>query len=94
MFKKLIVGALATGIALTGGSSASAAAPNVDVVKTDNIQSLYIRFLDEHDFGGYKSRWDIPATREWDGVTWYLKGATLERDETWTGHYEGWRVIN
>ena len=30
----------------------------------------------KQDFPGYKSKGEIPTVKEWDGVTWYLKGAT------------------
>ncbi|ENB4264400.1 hypothetical protein ABHP49_005600, partial [Bacillus cereus] len=53
-----------------------------------------VKKKEKQDFPGYKSKGEIPTVKEWDGVTWYLKGATEVSKNSWTGHYEGWRTSN
>ncbi|MFJ7765701.1 LCI fold-containing protein [Bacillus toyonensis] len=87
MFKKLVVGTLATGIMLSGAGGAMAATPNTDSAKTDKITMA----ADKKNIKltGYLSRNSIPSTTVLYGITWYLKDAWQERDGTWTGYFEG-----
>ncbi|WP_242262163.1 LCI fold-containing protein [Bacillus cereus group sp. BfR-BA-01453] len=88
MFKKLVVGTLATGIMLSGAGGAMAATPNTDSAKTDKVtmaaEKKYIKI------GGYATIDDVPNVTVLYGIKWYLKKATQEDDGTWTGHFEGW----
>ncbi|MGE7883454.1 LCI fold-containing protein [Bacillus sp. NPDC094077] len=99
MFKKLVVGALATGIALTGGiGAASASTENVSNTPS-SIKQLGVCYPKEN--GKYvrevKNSNEIFAnyfTEQACGGTvhWYLKGIkyTNENGGTYIGKYEGW----
>lgn len=87
MFKTLVVGALATGIALTGGMGASASTHSIDAAKKETVTNLAIP--KEIYLTGYASRWDLPNVTEAYGIKWYLKGAWQEPNGTWTGYYQG-----
>ena len=95
MIKKVIIGTLATGIMLSGAGGVFAETSTDTSVKfkIDNKKS-FVKKLEKQDFPGYKSKKEIPAVKEWNGVTWYLKGATEVSKNSWTGHYEGWRTSN
>ncbi|MBV6681506.1 lysine 2,3-aminomutase [Bacillus thuringiensis] len=88
MFKKLVVGALATGIMLSGAGGVMAATPNTDSVKTDKVTMA----ADKKNITlkGYFSRNSIPSQTVLYGITWHLKDAWQESDGTWTGYFEGW----
>ncbi|MCU7667468.1 LCI fold-containing protein [Bacillus thuringiensis] len=88
MFKKLVVGALATGIMLSSTGGAMAATPNTESPKQEKVtmasekKTLIV--------GGYSSREAIPNTVTSSGVTWYLKNAVKETNGKWTAYFEGW----
>ncbi|MGE7885614.1 LCI fold-containing protein [Bacillus sp. NPDC094077] len=90
MFKKIVIGTLATGIMLSGAGGVFAESPTVTSVKVGTIDSKksFVKKLEKQDFPGYKSKEEVPATKVWNGVTWYLKGATEVSKNSWTGHYE------
>ena len=77
MFKKVIIGTLATGIMLSGAGGVFAETPTDTGVKLKTIDNKKVLLRKrKQDFPGYKSKGEIPTVKEWDGVTWYLKGAT------------------
>ncbi|EMA6343933.1 LCI fold-containing protein [Bacillus cytotoxicus] len=92
MFKKLVVGALATGIALTGGIGAASASTttteNTVSPKTElnTLDSIFKRDEIRYDnrFANYFYQ---------NGVHWYLKGIEVKHDKEgkvyYVGHYEG-----
>ncbi|EOP29487.1 MULTISPECIES: LCI fold-containing protein [Bacillus] len=101
MFKKLVVGALATGIALTGGIGAASASTE-NTANTGNTSKMllcannesywYDRGTDKH----YKTVFsynDIFSNSYTDssGITWYFKGYSKTSDcgGGYYGHYEG-----
>ncbi|AKR12962.1 LCI family antimicrobial peptide [Bacillus cereus] len=89
MFKKLVVGALATGIMLSSAGGAMAATPNTESPKQEKVtmaaEKKTLRVP------GFATREEIPnKVVTVIGITWYLKGATKEMDKTWTAYYEGW----
>jgi hypothetical protein len=91
MFKKLVVGALATGIMLSGAGGVMAATPNTESPKPEKVT---MAAPDKKGilFRGYPTRKSLPNIVENGvfGMTWYLKNAWQEDDGTWTGYYEGW----
>ncbi|MBF7156050.1 LCI fold-containing protein [Bacillus albus] len=89
MFKKLVVGALATGIMLSGAGGAMAATPNTESPKQEKVimAAQLVKVVEQ----GYISRYSIPNTKVEFGVTYYLKHAWQEADGTWTAYFEGWR---
>ncbi|KUF30194.1 LCI family antimicrobial peptide [Bacillus cereus] len=99
MFKKLVVGALATGIALTGGIGA-ASASTVDAVNKSNETKLlacypknsegkYIRDVRQKS-KTFANTFPEPACG--GTVQWYLKEVkyTNANGGEYIGHYEGW----
>lgn len=96
MFKKVIIGTLATGIMLSGAGGVFAETPTDTSVKLKTIDNKksFVKKTEKQDFPGYKSKGEIPTVKEWNGVTWYLKGVTEVSKNSWTGHYEGWRTSN
>ncbi|ACK98637.1 MULTISPECIES: LCI fold-containing protein [Bacillus cereus group] len=91
MFKKLVVGALATGIMLSGAGGAMAATPNTESPKPEKV-TMAASDKKGINFRGYPTRKSLPNIVENGvfGMTWYLKNAWQEDDGTWTGYYEGW----
>ncbi|WP_422424995.1 LCI fold-containing protein [Bacillus sp. PSXD-155] len=86
MFKKLVVGALATGIMLSSAGGAMAATPNTESPKQEKVtMATQVVF---NTIYGYFSRNSIPNTTVQYGVTWYLKNAWQEPNGTWTGYFE------
>ncbi|PFD33589.1 lysine 2,3-aminomutase [Bacillus cereus] len=88
MFKKLVVGGLATGIMLSGAGGAMAATPNTDSSKTEKVTMA----ADKKNIKltGYLTRNAIPSETVLYGIKWYLKDAWQEPNGTWTGYFEGW----
>ncbi|MGX5608919.1 LCI fold-containing protein [Bacillus cereus] len=88
MLKKLVVGALATGIMLSSAGGAMAATPNTESPKQEKVamaaekKTLIVP--------GYSSREAIPNKVTSGGVTWYLKNAVKETNGKWTAYFEGW----
>ncbi|EEM61192.1 MULTISPECIES: hypothetical protein [Bacillus] len=96
MFKKLVVGALAAGIALTGGVAASASTENTtsltqecdsrfefDRVRFDGDK--YSKYICQPSgvFANYFEKWEY-YNGEYVKIKWYLKYY-----EGSTGYYEG-----
>ncbi|MFC9450102.1 LCI fold-containing protein [Bacillus cereus] len=89
MFKKLVVGALATGIALTGGIGAASAS----TVPVDNVANSAI---ESNSLAAKYTRW-VPSEGPIfandfyeDGIHWYFKGPiTKGADGYYYGYYEG-----
>ncbi|GAB6485422.1 hypothetical protein bcgnr5369_56510 [Bacillus cereus] len=90
MFKKLVVGALATGIMLSGAGGAMAATPNTEIPKQEKVAMAAAQELYWKTNYGYSSRNSIPNVIKGDHITWYLKDAWQEKNGTWTGYFEGW----
>ncbi|RHW07152.1 LCI fold-containing protein [Bacillus cereus] len=95
MFKKLVVGSLATGIMLSGAGGAMAATPNTESPKPEKV-TMAVQPIEKIGkyVHGYGSREDIPNSfkESRTGITWYLKSAELDSDNRWTAYFEGWRV--
>jgi len=89
MFKKLVVGALATGIMLSGAGGAMAATPNTESPKPEKI-TMAAQLVKQVEHG-YISKNHIPNTKVEFGVTYYLKHSWQEADGTFTAYFEGWR---
>ncbi|RWQ71010.1 hypothetical protein [Bacillus cereus] len=99
MFKKLVVGALAAGIALTGGIGAASASTADTVNKSSetkllacypkNSEGKYIKEVRQNHqyFDNTKTEPACGGT-----VVWYLKKIefTNANGGTYIGHYEGW----
>ncbi|MBE5105985.1 lysine 2,3-aminomutase [Bacillus thuringiensis] len=80
MFKKLVVGTLATGILLSGAGGAMAATPNTDSSKTEKVTMAADK---KHiTLTGYLSKNSIPSKTVLYGITWYLKDAWQEPNGT------------
>ncbi|MBS9805965.1 lysine 2,3-aminomutase [Bacillus toyonensis] len=93
MFKKLVVGALATGIMLSGAGGAMAATPNTESPKQENVTMAAKKLVMMKP--GYPTRYSIPDRIYKNGITWNLKEAWQEPDGTWVGAFEGWgNIIN
>ncbi|KAB2394905.1 MULTISPECIES: hypothetical protein [Bacillus cereus group] len=97
MFKKLVVGALATGIALTEGIGAASADT---VTKPNEIKLLACGYGKTSD-GKYKKEmrqkskyFDTTTTEQACGgtIVWYLKGILYKNENggEHIGYYEGW----
>ncbi|MFB6732763.1 LCI fold-containing protein [Bacillus mobilis] len=95
MFKKLVVGALATGIMLSGAGGAMAATPNTESPKQEKV-TMAVQPIEKIGkyVNGYSYREDIPNSfiESSTGITWYLKSAYLGANNRWTAYFEGWRV--
>ncbi|MEQ1974446.1 LCI fold-containing protein [Xenorhabdus sp. SGI240] len=88
MFKKLLtIGALAAGIALTGGIGTASASPSEDC-RPQAIEhlggNLYSRYI-VHSMDRFSN-----AFTE-NGITWYLKSSGSCSNGLFYGHYEGRR---
>ncbi|PHE94727.1 lysine 2,3-aminomutase [Bacillus wiedmannii] len=88
MFKKLVVGALATGIMLSSAGGAMAATPNTESPKQEKVTMAPLKPGDIKS--GYPSRNSIPNVVVENGIKWYLKDAWKEPNGTWSGYFEGW----
>ncbi|PFH95361.1 hypothetical protein, partial [Bacillus cereus] len=64
MFKKVIIGTLATGIMLSGAGGVFAETPTDTSVKLkiDNKKS-FVKKKETQDFPGYKSKGEIPTVK-------------------------------
>ncbi|PFV28638.1 lysine 2,3-aminomutase [Bacillus thuringiensis] len=95
MFKKLVVGALATGIMLSGAGGVMAATPNTESPKSEKV-TMAVQPIEKIGIykHGYASREDIPnvVKDSSTGITWYLKNAYIGSGGRWTAYFEGWRV--
>ncbi|AFU17364.1 hypothetical protein [Bacillus thuringiensis] len=86
MFKKIVVGAIVTGIMLSGAGGAMAATPNTESPKQEKVaMAAQLVSKTKH---GYVSRYSIPNTFVENGVTWYLKDAWEEADAKWTAVFQ------
>ena len=74
MFKKLVVGALATGIMLSGAGGVMAATPNTESPKPEKV-TMAAPDKKGINFRGYPTRKSLPNIVENGvfGMTWYLK---------------------
>ncbi|HDR5277582.1 TPA: hypothetical protein QCS28_004900 [Bacillus thuringiensis] len=93
MFKKLIVGALATGIALTGGIGAASASTEtfdknsnskteLNSLASSTVYKMEMRKQERIFINTFTD----PTTR----ITWYLKDIIYDYDtKEWVGKYEG-----
>ncbi|MCU4716178.1 LCI family antimicrobial peptide [Bacillus cereus] len=88
MFKKLVVGALATGIMLSSSGGAMAATPNTESPKQEKVTREALK--PGKIKSGYPSRNSIPNVFVENGTKWYLKDAWKEPNGTWSGSFEGW----
>ncbi|HFU7058204.1 TPA: LCI fold-containing protein [Bacillus cereus] len=87
MFKKLVVGVLATGIVLTGGigaASASTEAAHPVIDSKASMQSVKVYKTVKHAENVFANSFYE------DGVTWYLKSISYSGGYYY-GHYEGWK---
>ncbi|MFF2242397.1 LCI family antimicrobial peptide [Bacillus thuringiensis] len=93
MFKKLVVGALAAGIALTGGiGAASASTESMESSKSITSQSFGYKLQDGKHYKKVFSKSGIFDNYKYeDGIHWYYKGRSVTTDYGggWYGHYEG-----
>ncbi|ENQ3112617.1 hypothetical protein CN504_17585 [Bacillus anthracis] len=80
MFKKLVLGALATGLMLSGATGASAA------VDTDNSKKSIAASCDYKAFP-YAKKEDMPMVVIKDGIKHYLKGTVTKGGQLY-GLYE------
>ncbi|MCU4716174.1 LCI family antimicrobial peptide [Bacillus cereus] len=92
MFKKLVVGALATGIMLSSAGGVMAATSNTESSKQEKVAMAEQKLAMIKE--GYPSRNSIPNKFEKHGITWYLKEAWKDSDGTWVAAFEGWGNIN
>lgn len=90
MLKKLVVGALATGIMLSSAGGAMAATLNTESPKQEKVAVAMAAEKKTLIVGGYSSREAIPNTVTSSGITWYLKNAVKETNGKWTAYFEGW----
>ncbi|PFD04421.1 LCI fold-containing protein [Bacillus cereus] len=88
MFKKLVVGALATGIMLSGAGGAMAATPNIESPKQEKVTRAAAAGTLWMLKPGYFSKASVPSTIKEYGITWYLKKVYQEPNKTWTGYFE------
>ncbi|RFB39099.1 lysine 2,3-aminomutase [Bacillus sp. dmp10] len=91
MFKKLVVGALATGIMLSGAGGAMAATPNTESPKQEKVTRAAASDTLWLLKRGYFAKASIPSTIKEFGETWYLKKTYQEPNKTWTGYFENKR---
>ncbi|ALL11802.1 MULTISPECIES: hypothetical protein [Bacillus cereus group] len=95
MFKKLVVGALTTGIMLSGAGGAMAATPNSESPKPEKVTmaATPIEKIGKY-VHGYAYREEIPNVfkESSTGITWHLKRAYVGTNGNWTAYFEGWRV--
>ncbi|PGP21025.1 lysine 2,3-aminomutase [Bacillus cereus] len=93
MLKKLVVGALATGIMLSSAGGAMAATPNTESPKPEKV-TMAVQSIEKirKYVNGYPSRESIPNSfiESSTGITWYLKWAAETMDGKWTAYFEGW----
>ncbi|MHA4260302.1 hypothetical protein LS996_28835 (plasmid) [Bacillus cereus] len=99
MFKKLVVGALATGIALTGGIGAASANTADTVNKSSetkllacypkNSEGKYVKEVRQKS-EIFNNSYPEPACG--GVVQWYLKKIEYKNENggTFVGYYEGW----
>ncbi|MDA1675329.1 LCI family antimicrobial peptide [Bacillus cereus group sp. TH152-1LC] len=87
MLKKLVVGALATGIMLSSAGVVMAATPNTESPKQEKVaKAAQLVWLVRE----YPSRESIPNTLTVDGIKYYLKDAGQLTSDKWTAYFEGW----
>ncbi|MCJ8221411.1 MULTISPECIES: hypothetical protein [Bacillus subtilis group] len=67
----------------TISASATSANTHSEIIKIAECKKERARL------GVFSSRDEIPATKEINGTTWYLKGVESWKGE-WYGLYEGW----
>ncbi|PEC13032.1 hypothetical protein CN300_02615 [Bacillus thuringiensis] len=94
MFKKLVVGALAAGIALTGGIGAASASTEKTVnlknqascsIPYDTKNGKFVRtdiYYSDKNYANYFEETICPGTV----IQWYLKGTTMSGNAYYEGH--------
>ncbi|HDR8160731.1 LCI fold-containing protein [Bacillus bombysepticus] len=94
MFKKLVVGALATGIALTGGIGAASASTE-NTASELAMQCKNTQPQETQKGSGIYYKYECKSQRIFansytdnQGITWYLKGIT-DMDGQYEAYYEG-----